>query len=89
MSSVPIMQNLLILANAAELARLTIASMMTEDTVRNLFGQPAARESVYRAVNAAVQRKLSNHLDSLPTGQFMKSVQTNGTTQRGQVNPNA
>lgn len=89
MSTSAISTNLLILANAAEMARLTIVSMMSEQCVANLFGQPAARESVYRALNVAVQRRLSNKIQSLPTGQFMKSVQTNSTTNRGQTNPNA
>lgn len=66
--------NMAVLGNVAELTRLTVASMMTNETVRNLFGQPAARETVYNAAVLAVHKRLSGEIRNLPTGQFNKSV---------------
>lgn len=79
--------NMAILANAAELTRLTVASMMSNEAVRNLFGQPAARENVYAAAVMAVHKKLDGQIRNLATGQFNKSVLTGGH-QSGATNPN-
>ena len=79
--------NMAICANAAELTRLTVASMMSNEKVRNLFGQPSARENVYAAVMAAINNKLSGATRNLPTGQFNKSVLTGGH-QSGANTPN-
>lgn len=79
--------NMAILANAAELTRLTVTSMMDEKTVSSFFGQPLARENVYRVLMLAINKKLAAKLNAMPTGQFNKTVQTGGNT-RGQTNPN-
>lgn len=80
--------NMAILANAAELTRNVVASMMTADAVKNLFGQPAGRENVYNVVMMAVNKRLAAQLAVLPTGQFNKSVQNGRPSSRGQTNPN-
>lgn len=79
--------NMAILANGAELTRNTVASMMTNENVRNFFGQPAARETVYRAFVMKVHKKLERALHNMPSGQFNKSVRE-GEHQSGAVNPN-
>lgn len=79
--------NMAIIANAAELTRLTVASMMSNEAVRNLFGQPSARENVYATVNLAINKRLSADLRAMPGGQFNKSVLT-GSHQSGSVHPN-
>lgn len=79
--------NMVLLANAADLTRLAVSSMMDAPAVSNFFGQPMARENVYRVLMMAVNRKLSVKLNALPSGQFNKSVQTGGNTS-GQSNPN-
>lgn len=79
--------NMAILANAAELVRNTVASMMSNESVRNYFGQPASRENVYRVVQMAIHKKLEGKIRDLPTGQFNKSV-LQGQHQSGAINPN-
>jgi hypothetical protein len=79
--------NMAIIANAAEMTRLTVSSMMSNDNVRNLFGMPAARENVYAAVSLAVHKKLSGQIRNLPGGQFNKSV-LQGSHQSGAGTPN-
>jgi hypothetical protein len=79
--------NMALLGNAAEMTRLTVSSMMSNENVRNLFGQPAARENVYAAVMLAVNKRLSGRLRNMPTGQFNKSV-LQGKHQSGAGNPN-
>ncbi|BAQ02564.1 hypothetical protein [Burkholderia phage FLC6] len=79
--------NMAILANGAELTRNTVASMMTNENVRNFFGQPAARDTVYRVFMMKVHKKLEGALRNMPSGQFNKSVRT-GEHQSGAVNPN-
>lgn len=79
--------NMAIIANAAELTRLTVSEMMSNENVRNLFGQPAARDNVYAAVNLAIHKRLSGYIRNLPTGQFNKSVMQ-GDHQSGVNTPN-
>jgi hypothetical protein len=79
--------NMAILANGAELTRNTVASMMTNENVRNFFGQPAARDTVYRLFMMKVHKKLEAALRGMPTGQFNKSVQQGDHTSGGS-NPN-
>lgn len=79
--------NMAVLANGAELTRNTVASMMTNENVRNYFGQPAARETVYRTFMLMVHKKLEGRLRNLPSGQFGRSVRE-GEHQSGAVNPN-
>jgi hypothetical protein len=79
--------NMAILANVAEMTRLTVSSMMSNENVRNLFGMPAARENVYAAAVLAVNKKLSGRIRNLPGGQFNKSV-LQGKHQSGAGTPN-
>lgn len=66
--------NMAILANAGEFVAATVAKMMSNANVRNLFSRPDARENVYRGVVLAVHKKLDGQIRNLPTGQFNKSV---------------
>lgn len=79
--------NMAILANGAELTRMTVASMMSNENVRDFFAQPAARETVYGVFMMAVHNRLDGAIRGLPTGQFNKSVMQ-GAHQSGAVNPN-
>ncbi len=79
--------NMAVLANAAELTRLVVSEMMSNENVRDLFASPSARENVYATVNLAVHKKLSGVLRDLPTGQFNKSV-LQGGHQSGAITPN-
>lgn len=79
--------NMAILANGAELTRLTVASMMSNDNVRAFFAAPAARETVYQLFAMAVHAKLDPAIRSLPTGQFKATVMQ-GAHQSGSVRPN-
>lgn len=79
--------NMGLLANAAELTRLVVSEMMSNENVRNLFADPSARETVYATATLAVHKKLSSAIRDLPTGQFNKSV-LQGSHQSGAKNPN-
>lgn len=79
--------NMAILANGAELTRNTVASMMTNENVRNFFGQPATRDTVYRLFMSHVHKRLEASLRAMPSGQFNKSVQQGKQTSGGS-NPN-
>lgn len=79
--------NMAIIANAAELTRLTVQSMMTNQNVRDLFGSPAIRANVYAALNQALFKQLDGSIRNLPTGQFNKSVMVGGH-QSGGNTPN-
>lgn len=79
--------NMAILANGAELTRNTVASMMSNENVRDFFGTPASRENVYHMFMLAVHKKLEGRLRGMATGQFNKSVQTGDHTSGG-ANPN-
>lgn len=87
MSSTSPANNMAIIANAAELTRLTVAAMMTNEKVRDLFGSPAIRANVYAAVCQAVQKRLDASTRNMATGQFNRTVQTGGH-QSGNVTPN-
>lgn len=80
--------NMAILANAAELTRNVVSAMMSNESVKNLFGQPAARENVYATTMLAIQKRLTAQLTVMPSGQFNKTVQTGAPSPRGQANPN-
>lgn len=79
--------NMAILANGAELTRNTVASMMTNENVRNYFGQPASRDNVYRLFMMKVHKNLEARIRNMAGGQFNKSVRE-GEHQSGAVNPN-
>ena len=79
--------NMAIIANGAELTRLTIASMMSNEKVRNLFGSPAIRADVYAAFSQALHKRLEASIRNMPTGQFNKTVMTGGN-QSGGNTPN-
>lgn len=79
--------NMAILANAGEIVCNTVASMMGNETVKNLFTRPDARENVYRGVMLAVHKKLEGRIRDMPTGQFNKSVLQGEHQSRG-VYPN-
>lgn len=77
--------NMALIANAGELAALTIGSMMTNEHVRDMFTSPAARTTVYNAVNAALAKRLAGKIRDIPTGQFNKSVMVGGHASGAQV----
>lgn len=87
MSTTSPANNMSIVANAAELTRLTVSAMMTNEKVRNLFGSPAIRANVYATLCQAVQKRLDTATRNMPTGQFNQTVQTGGH-QSGNITPN-
>lgn len=66
--------NALVLANAAEMATLTVITMMSNENVRERFGRSLSREAIANALMASVGRRLSPIIRDLPTGQFKASV---------------
>lgn len=87
MSTTSPANNMAIIANAAELTRLTVSSMMSNQKVRDLFGSPAIRANVYAAVVQALHKRIDGEIRNLPTGQFNKTVLT-GAHQSGAGTPN-
>lgn len=58
--------NMALIANGAELTRMTVASMMSNDSVRSFFAAPAARESVYQMFVMAVHARLDPAIRACP-----------------------
>jgi len=90
MSSLVPENNAVILANAAELATLTVITMMSNDQVRERFGRSLGRAAIADAVMASINRRLSGVIRDLPTGQFQAAVKKGaGQSQYRQITQNA
>lgn len=74
MSSLQPENNAIVLANTAELATLTVLTMMSNENVREMFARSLSRTAIADAVMASVNRKLSGQIRDLPTGQFDATV---------------
>lgn len=79
--------NMAVIANAAELAALTVNQLLSTDKVKLLLNTSAARKNIYNAVVLALHKRLSGEIRNLPTGQFNATVRTGGH-QSGAMVPN-
>lgn len=82
MSTLTPENNMVVLANAAELATVIFYNMIGEESARKYFGTATSRAVLADSVMAAVQRKISPAIRELPTGQFMAAVKRGESRSR-------
>ena len=68
-------RNMLLLANAAELATLVVQQLVGQKEVSEFFSKPEARAVIATGVVTSIQRNLQPQIRGLSTGQFLRSVQ--------------